>query len=30
LAEGVVAGLGRQGYLAALDFALDRLAQPKT
>jgi 3-dehydroquinate dehydratase-2 len=30
LAEGVVAGLGPQGYLAALDFALNRLSQPKT
>jgi 3-dehydroquinate dehydratase-2 len=30
LAEGVVAGLGASGYGAALAFALDRLAAPKT
>jgi 3-dehydroquinate dehydratase II len=30
LAEGVVAGLGATGYGAALTFALDRLATPKT
>jgi 3-dehydroquinate dehydratase-2 len=30
LAEGVVAGLGAAGYGAALAFALDRLAAPRT
>lgn len=30
LAEGVVAGLGAAGYRAALAFALDRLAAPRT
>lgn len=30
LAEGVVAGLGAAGYGAALAFALDRLAVPRT
>jgi 3-dehydroquinate dehydratase-2 len=30
LAEGVVAGLGASGYGAALAFALDRLAAPRT
>lgn len=30
LAEGVIAGLGAAGYGAALAFALDRLAAPRT
>jgi len=30
LAEGVVAGLGAAGYGAALTFALDRIAAPRT